>query len=237
MSSLAPLDALRAHAALYPQSGLMTANVTITYVAVVADADARIEAAHNSGRLAGYEQRAKENANARSFVIEKETTYGTAPREPRELFATDGRTYRFKGATWWWKQHDGSWASIGASEFADLAPEVQRDLKSLRASPNVPVPKGLREEIAEAIEARLGYTNGWSVSAKAYSEDCDKAAGDVLALIDRERPALGDVDVHALRAELIRRGWTVEVDADIYPFRAQNGKRARLVLIAPERAG
>lgn len=152
-------------------------------------------------------------------------------KQLREWTAPDGERFRWNpeiNAVECYAEGTG-WYEVHAGIVLDHAAA----LNALRADPYV-APKGLREQLRDSFWQHRGV---------------DDWADAVMALIDRERPALGEVDAEVLVAEMEKRGWKVrEVGysshGDIYhstegedPRTAYGINRVRRVLIAPERAG
>lgn len=121
-------------------------------------------------------------------------------------------------------------------------------LNALRADPYV-APKGLRDSL------RAAMTHAYDCGKREVAEDWRGMTAEtaaLLALIDRERPALGEVDGEVLVGELVRRGYEsremgysslgavmysgskTEDPRKVYGLKCGSVRR---VLIAPERAG
>ena len=158
-------------------------------------------------------------------------------KQLREWTAPDGgETYRWDPTVNYVQRKVGeTWVCVfDATEILDHADA----LNALRADP-YKAPKGLREQIADALSN--AYEAGrYGLGAPGWS-GVSTIADAVVEMIDRERPALGEVDGEALRDELVRRGWHVEYKCDVStPYKDGYGWRVtydRCVLIAPERAG
>ena len=167
-------------------------------------------------------------------------------KQLREWTAPDGgETYRWDPTVNYVQRKVGeTWVCVfDATEILDHADA----LNALRADPYVPAPKELRGIVLDVVDRAYAAGNrGPSYGPwLGITEETDA----LLALIDRERPALGEVDGEVLVAEMEKRGWKVrEVGysshGDIYhstegedPRTAYGINRVRRVLIAPERAG
>ena len=169
-------------------------------------------------------------------------------KQLREWTAPDGgETYRWDPTVNYVQRKVGeTWVCVfDATEILDHADA----LNSLRADPYV-TPKGLREQIADALSN--AYEAGrYGLGAPGWS-GVSTIADAVVEMIDRERPALGEVDGEVLRDELVRRGYESREMAyfgfgailhsgskteDPRKVYGVNSGSVRRVLIAPERAG
>lgn len=186
-------------------------------------------------------------------MVTKQLREWTAPDEKDVVYRYNPDTHEIEHKS---AKATMEWVEFSATDYMDAPAWLQDELKKLIADPYVPEPKGLREQIADALSN--AYEAGrYGLGAPGWS-GVSTIAGAVMDVIDRERPALGaisdadliaevvrrngsasvmpalgEVDAEVLVGELVRRGWKERPSPPFGHIYVVHGR----VLIAPERAG
>lgn len=127
-----------------------------------------------------------------------------------------------------------AWRAMHDDFKAEARPILAAALAALRADPYEPEPRhSLHDAIVRAVSRAEQDGGGTPISYD--SPMAQRYVKHIVALIDRERPALADIDVEALVGELEKRGWTQYEDQNVWPMNDTRlvASQAR-VLIAPE---